>query len=192
MGGVSEHEKIFRIMAWIFIFYCYSYIYLLVAAAPDVTSTNQIHVHLHIIPHSHVDPMWKSSPHEYSKSTNKILEGVVLSLIQNPNRTFIWESIFFLDIFLASHGSQNICDLFSQLEQKETNKWCHKHSPIYPHSSSPCCSMKEAVVKLLSLGQLELVGGGWVSHDETLTDFESKLDNYAVGRHWISRNLGTQ
>jgi lysosomal alpha-mannosidase len=180
MGGVSEQGKICGIFAWILFLCCFSGCCLFSTASP-----NRIHVSLHLLPHSHVDPMWKSSPHEYSKTTNKILEGAVMSLIQNPNRTFIWESVFFLDVFLTSHGSQNICDLFaSQLEQKETKKWCGVHL------SSRCCSVKDAVMKLFSNGQLELVGGGWVSHDESLTDYESKLDNFVAGRRWITQKLG--
>lgn len=194
---MARIQKIFGIFPWIFchIFYTSHTLHIPPATAisTQILLQDLIHIHLHLIPHSHVDPMWKSSPSEYSKSTNSILQGVVMSLIQNSNRTFIWESIFFLDLFLTSHGSQNICDLFSgQLEAKETMTWCREHISSHQDSSSRCCSMKEALIQLLSTGQLELVGGGWVSNDETLTDFESKLNNYAVGRRWISRHLGPQ
>jgi hypothetical protein len=165
------------------------------------SESKRLQINLHLIPHSHVDPMWKHSPEEYSKDTNKILEGVVLSLIQSPNRTFIWESIFFLDLFLTSLGSSTICERFSQqLDREAAKAWCvgsHRvGAGVAPvsgsRSGSRCCSMREALWKVVSNGQLELVGGGWVSHDETLTDFESKLDNYAAGRRWIAHEFGIQ
>lgn len=154
-------------------------------------------INIHIIPHSHVDPMWKASPHEYSKITRSILEGVVLSLIDNSNRTFIWESIFFLDLYLHSHGRMSICDVYSNQRNRELLKdWCNLESnsrEINPEIvSNKCCTMKEAFAQLLSNGQLEFVGGGWVSHDETLTDYESKLDNYMIGRRWIAKEFGTR
>jgi alpha-mannosidase II len=160
--------------------------------------SKRLEINVHLIPHSHVDPMWKFSPDEYSKETNRILEGAVLSLIQNPNRTFIWESVFFLDLFLTSFGSSNICDHFSQhqLDREVAKTWCGSRHGLALAAArgagglNRCCSMKEAISKVVSSGQLELVGGGWVSHDETLTDFESKLDNYAAGRRWIAHELG--
>lgn len=153
-------------------------------------------LNIHIIPHSHVDPMWKALPHEYLKTTNKILEGVILSLIHSPNRTFVWESIYFLDNFLTNYGSMSVCDIYSQRDQELLKEWCKSYSNIHQDHhhifSRKCCTMKQALAHLISTGQFELVGGGWVSHDETLTDYQSKLDNYMIGRRWIAKELGIQ
>ena len=55
-----------------------------------------------------------------------------------------------------------------------------------------CFSFKESLLFLLEKQQLELVGGGWVSHDEALTDFSSALSSMTLGRSWIVESLGKE
>ena len=54
-------------------------------------------MNVHLIPHSHTDPGWLATYDTYySRDVKPILNNVVASLEQNPNRTFTWaETCFF-------------------------------------------------------------------------------------------------
>lgn len=142
---------------------------------------SSISINIHLIPHSHVDPIWKETSKEYLIKTNEILKSILKGLILNSSRTFIWESIYYLDEFLTLNNHYNICYLYeNQIEKKKLKEWCN------------CCTIKQTILKLLQNGQLELVGGGWISHDETLTNFDGKINNYITGRRWIFNNFGKE
>lgn len=130
-------------------------------------------INVHIFPHSHLDPLWLFNPMEYSIQTNMILEGVMKSLLEDRQRTFIWESPFFLDMFLNSHGNQTVCFTKTTLE------------------NSTCIQYSDAMQFLINRGQIELVGGGWTSHDEALCNFYGSVDDIATGREWINSMFGS-
>jgi hypothetical protein len=129
-------------------------------------------VRLHIIPHSHVDPMWVKTSESYKTVVHTILKNVLISLLENRNRTFIWESPYFLDSFINEYGKHTTCSIFNH------NKGIR------------CKNFLEAIKYLTENGQLEMVGGGWVSHDEALTSAIQGIDNIATGREWISNTIG--
>ena len=43
---------------------------------------------------------------------------------------------------------------------------------------------------LLEAGRLELVGGGWVMHDEACTSADHILEQMAFGRQWLNSTFG--
>ena len=143
------------------------------------------HIQVHLIPHSHVDPMWLFTSGEYIQRTQIILEKTILTLLLDEKKTFVWESIFFLDDFLTRQGSRSVCSPRSSIHMTAVNKKILK-------DKYNCFSFKESLLFLLEKQQLELVGGGWVSHDEALTDFSSALSSMTLGRSWIVESLGKE
>lgn len=144
------------------------------------------HTHVHVVPHSHVDPMWLFTSSEYSQRTQLILESTILALLLDETKTFVWDSVFFLDIFFAQEGSRSICSPLSTkliFSAEAMNSYRNQYR---------CMSFKEGFGVLLQRKQIELVGGGWVSHDEALTDFSSAVSNMALGRSWIVQSLGEE
>jgi hypothetical protein len=135
-------------------------------------SSNNV-ITIHIIPHSHVDPMWLMTSDEYSLRTNVILKEIIHFLYRNKRRTFVWESPFFLNHFMNTIGaSETLC--------------------TKPLPSSSCMTYNDMLHVILDRQQLEIVGGGWISQDEALSDFSSSYDNLLTGRHWIHSNLGPE
>lgn len=45
--------------------------------------------------------------------------------------------------------------------------------------------MKDKLTSLLWEGKIEIVGGGWVQHDETLTTYKMQLANIETGINWL-------
>jgi hypothetical protein len=145
-------------------------------------------INIHVVPHSHVDPMWLFTSKEYSKRCEIILEKMIITLLLDEKKTFVWESIFFLDDFLTKYGTRSICSHLSVSSQSE--KKMKSNDMIILKTKYQCMSYKDSLVLLLDRHQVELVGGGWVAVDEALTDASSALMNMAVGRSWIAENLG--
>ncbi len=51
-------------------------------------------------------------------------------------------------------------------------------------------STKEQFLNLIHKGQLEIVGGGWVQHDEALTSLELAIRQIEMGHDYLFKNLG--
>lgn len=130
-------------------------------------------VNIHIVPHTHLDPMWRSTPSEYQEVVDKILSSSIQSLLENRNRTFAWESMHFLHNFLLRYGEISSCGQLTSNPQEKK-----------------CFTFRGAVKFLLESGQLEFVGGGWTAQDEALTDFYGSLDDLSLGRRYIRNEFG--
>ena len=39
---------------------------------------------------------------------------------------------------------------------------------------------------IIESGRIELVGGGWIQHDETLSSFRQQNTNVETGKKWIN------
>ena len=50
--------------------------------------------------------------------------------------------------------------------------------------------MKTKVQRLVSKGQLEFVGGGWVQHDEALNDLDTITLQLEIGHTWLKKTFG--
>lgn len=56
---------------------------------------------------------------------------------------------------------------------------------FYDEMKSNSDEMRDRIVELVESGQLELVGGGWVQHDETLSTYRQQIINMQAGWEWI-------
>jgi hypothetical protein len=152
------------------------------------SETNKPLIRVHVVPHSHVDPMWLFTSKEYTQRTQLILETTILTLLLDTKKTFVWESIYFLDAFLTQQGSKSICSPVSDQATKMITPEVMKTFSV----NHKCMSFKESFLLLLQKKQIELVGGGWISYDEALTDFSSGLSDMALGRSWIVDTFGME
>ena len=61
-------------------------------------------INIHIIPHTHLDPGWLKTPEEYyqEESVGLIFSTVLTSLINNSDRTFIINEIYYFKIWYQS------------------------------------------------------------------------------------------
>lgn len=48
---------------------------------------------------------------------------------------------------------------------------------------------KKDLAKLINSGQLEIVGGGWVQHDETLTTYYQQMTQMEAGIDWLQKTF---
>ena len=53
-------------------------------------------------------------------------------------------------------------------------------------------AMKEALKKVIANGQLEIVTGGWIMADESLSHYETMLEELTEGHDWLIRALGVR
>jgi len=64
---------------------------------------------LHLVPHSHLDPGWRSTSNDaYHNSALPIYKQTLLELLLDPRRTFTMEPILFLARFHSSAGDSPI------------------------------------------------------------------------------------
>lgn len=149
---------------------------------------------VHLIPHSHMDPLWrKSFQYYYEKSAVFIMHEVIISLLQEKTRTFILGDTEYLR--LVSVNRRPFWTLTDSPEQYSTNvhraflqersnmnfftgiaiedrKFFQVEMTRRNHTkwkNLPDMSWLQVVKNLVQDGQLDIVGGGIVQHDEALT-----------------------
>ena len=67
---------------------------------------------VHIIPHTHTDPGWlQTYDNYYSRSVRGILNTVVGSLIESPNRTFAWSEVCYFARWYAETSARRRRDV---------------------------------------------------------------------------------
>jgi alpha-mannosidase II len=107
----------------------------------------------------------------YYIKTVSILKNVITSLVQDKRRTFVWESVLFLERFMQEDGLEVFSAYFSGC------KMCRK-------------TYAETLKALIQAGQLELVGGGYISHDEALSQPRAAMDQMALGLSYLRQEFG--
>ena len=135
-----------------------------------------------LVPHSHCDTHWKRTFEDYYASpVRRILEAVVWSLWQAPARRFTWADVSFLAYWMARRG-----DTFSPIARAPHECPTARRARSAVH----CLSWRQAFVALVESGQLEVVHGGWVQHDEGLSTLADVLDMMELGQRYVLSLLG--
>ena len=111
-------------------------------------------------------PGWKETASGYQYKVDRILESSLVELLKNKDRAFVWGDMSFL-----SH-------------------WLDKVKDEIVPGFSEVGTWHDAVKQLLRTRQLELVGGGWVSHDEVLATSHAAIANMQEGHSFIREQFG--
>lgn len=115
---------------------------------------------IHLIPHSHCDTAWQATPEAYFPSVTAILDQVVVWLEADSIHTFAWAELYRLLRYFFSRWFD------AQNEGKQRK-----------------------VRQLVTSGQLEFVGGGWVQMDTAVTDLDMQTMNLAKGLRYLRREF---
>lgn len=116
---------------------------------------------VHLVAHSHLDPGWiKTFKQYYEDEVRDILINLIdeLSTPGVGHKKFTWCETSFLSEFMQ--------DSVVDLKDKD---------------------LKPKLRQLIQDGMIEIVGGGWVQHDEVLTHFKQQIHNMEAGMSELER-----
>lgn len=111
---------------------------------------------VHLIMHSHDDPGWLKTVDQYYTGANA---SVYLASVQ-----YIFDSVVTeLDKDTERH--------FTFCEMSFMSRWYYEQTP----------KMRETFKRLVKNGQITIVNGGWVMHDEAASHYVSMIDQTTLG-----------
>ena len=97
-----------------------------------------------------------------------------------------------LSYYETEHFEPIFKTVLSVLESDETYKFCWSEAIWLSHWLKIHSEDKARIKKLIEKGQLEIAGGGWIMHDEALTDFESVSRQIETGHSYLFEELGVK
>lgn len=143
-------------------------------AASDAPCT-QLAPCIHLVPHTHLDPGWRRTFDAYLADPGRAIHrAVVTALAKDPRRRFTFADTAFLVRWLEESGGEHTpgdCTYVS-------------HAPPSSDDATvePCpMTWLSLIRRLLRDGRVDVVGGGWVSHDESLTRTDAAAAQFEVG-----------
>ncbi|GMT05125.1 hypothetical protein PENTCL1PPCAC_27299 [Pristionchus entomophagus] len=122
-------------------------------------------INVHIVPHTHDDLGWIKTVDQYYFGSKPDLVPVGVQYIYN---TVIDE--------VSKHPDRR----FSFAETGFLSRWMSTHNDADKHR----------LQKLVKSGQIEMIGGGWVQHDEAAAHYVDIIDQMELGLHKLDRLFG--
>ncbi|GMT31407.1 hypothetical protein PFISCL1PPCAC_22704 [Pristionchus fissidentatus] len=122
-------------------------------------------INVHIVPHTHDDLGWIKTVDQYYFGTKPELVPVGVQYIYN---TVIDE--------VAKDPSRR----FSFAETGFLTRWTSTHTDYEKHK----------LQQLVKSGQIEMIGGGWVQHDEAAAHYVDIIDQMELGLHKLDQLFG--
>jgi len=119
---------------------------------------------VHLIMHSHDDPGWLKTVDQYYTGANS---SVYLASVQ-----YIFDSV-------VTELNKDSERHFTFCEMSFMSRWYYEQSP----------KMKETFKRLVKSGQITIVNGGWVMHDEAASHYVSMIDQTTLGNSMPSLQL---
>ena len=125
---------------------------------------------VHLVAHSHMDPGWRNTFDQYViNSGNGIHRSAVLACARDPARRFTFGDAAFLVRWLEREG-------------REAPPEDCVYSPTPSRARDPCgTTWLELFRSLVRDGRVDVVGGGWVSHDEAVTPVHLAAAQFDAG-----------
>ena len=117
---------------------------------------NKLQVHL--IMHSHDDPGWLKTADQYYTGANS---SVYLASVQ-----YIFDSV-------VSELQKDSSRHFTFCEISFMSRWYYEQDT----------KTKELFKRLVNSGQITIVNGGWVMHDEAAVHYMSMIDQTTLGKY---------
>ncbi|XP_065340981.1 lysosomal alpha-mannosidase [Cloeon dipterum] len=123
-------------------------------------------LNVHIVPHSHDDVGWLKTVDQYYYGSR---QG-----IQNAGVQYILDTV-------VSQLLHDPAKRFVQVETAFFWQWWQEQND----------HMRHQVKQLVSNGQLELLGGGWVMNDEAVTHYQATVDQFTWGFRRLNDTFGS-
>ncbi|GMR31647.1 hypothetical protein PMAYCL1PPCAC_01842, partial [Pristionchus mayeri] len=122
-------------------------------------------INVHIVPHTHDDLGWIKTVDQYFFGSKPELVPVGVQYIYNT---------------VIDEVSKDPARRFSFAETGFLTRWTFTHSDADRHK----------LQKLVKTGQIELIGGGWVQHDEAAAHYADIVDQMELGLHKLDGMFG--
>ncbi|KAL4461952.1 hypothetical protein ABPG74_000797 [Tetrahymena malaccensis] len=121
-------------------------------------------IYVHMIPHSHDDYGWIFNIQElYNNPSPFQGQGAVKDILNS----------------VYNEVQKNPFRKFNQVEVSFLDIWWQTISE----------QQKDTYRKLVQSGQIEILNGGWVMHDEATAYFEDMIENMTVGHLWVQEQF---
>ncbi|XP_033165515.1 lysosomal alpha-mannosidase isoform X2 [Drosophila mauritiana] len=122
-------------------------------------------INIHLVPHSHDDLGWLKTVDQYYYGNKHN--------IQHAGVQYIFDTV-------VAELSKDSRRRFIQVETGFFAKWWADQSEI----------KKKLVRTLVNEGRLEFTGGAWSMNDEAAVNYQSVIDQFAVGLKFLNDNFG--
>lgn len=122
-------------------------------------------LNVHLVPHTHDDAGWLKTVDQYYVGSNNSIQ---VACVQ-----YILDSL--IPALLADKNRK-----FIYVEMAFLQRWWREQSE----------GMKSIVKDLVKSGQLELINGGMVMHDEAATHYIDMIDQTTLGHQFIKKEFG--
>ena len=154
---------------------------------------------VHLVPHTHLDPGWRDTFEGYHRAfASRIHPSVVLALAADHRKRFAFADVSFLARWLEETGETRVpptCaydpkpppprdgSTLDAVWRREGVRSAKAEKAACPPTWSAMCR------RLVREGRLDVVGGGWVSHDEATTPVDLAAAQYDEGRATVEALL---
>lgn len=176
---------------------------------------------IHLIPHTHLDPGWRDTFEGYHRVfSSRIHSSVVTQLAKDSRKRFTFADVSFLVRWLEESGDDDTpksCAYQSILGEKSDidtnydsgvpdalwrrprpydNPGIHDRKHYVPPKKDKyekCPATYNLLTRrLLSENRVDIVGGGWVSHDEAVTPVDLAAAQYEEGLRALEELFGVE
>ena len=154
---------------------------------------------VHLVPHTHLDPGWRDTFEGYHRAfASRIHPSVVLALAADHRKRFAFADVSFLARWLEETGETRVpptCaydpkpppprdgSTLDAAWRREGVRSAKAEKTACPPTWSATCR------RLVRERRLDVVGGGWVSHDEATTPVDLAAAQYDEGRATVEALL---
>jgi hypothetical protein len=129
-----------------------------------------------IVPHSHNDPGWKHTMERYYEmSVRNTLDLVLHELQCDGEMRFTWADVAFLHRWWRERHNETV-----------THRCAHD---VDADDGSLQQTYADLVRSVLARGQLDLVHGAFVQHDEAATSLYAAVTQIMLGHRWIDAHV---
>ena len=156
---------------------------------------------VHLVPHTHLDPGWRDTFEGYHRSfASRIHPSVVLALAADHRKRFAFADISFLARWLEESGDARVPSTCAYDPRRPTSprdvtvldaSWRPERrgaraAKAFAAEKTACPETWSALCRrLVREGRLDVVGGGWVSHDEATTPVDLAAAQYDEGMRTV-------
>jgi hypothetical protein len=156
---------------------------------------------VHLVPHTHLDPGWRDTFEGYHRAfASRIHPSVVLALAADHRKRFAFADVSFLARWLEETGDASVPPTCAYdpkppphaTETRLDASW-RRHTQRGARAARAFATEETACPKtwstlcrrLVREGRLDVVGGGWVSHDEATTPVDLAAAQYDEGMRTV-------